>query len=131
MRGEYACERSTPAAGVCQERYTAKRLERPSEMELGDLTALIDPLPTPLQGLDAKSMARMIVSYRPRGASPLDTSHKLLEDTLPDADEKVQEFLLRRDLRSLRVALTHGNGSSTQLFHVKWLLNSGVSLNIF
>jgi hypothetical protein len=121
---------SSPPSFYCAETYVAKRLEKIPADQLNALKEIIDPLPPPLIGLDAWAMAVTMRTFRPPGSNAKVLSFSLLEQTLDDWNEVVAGFVTKNDLRSLRVALTHGGGSivsSTQLHAVKWWLNDVVS----
>jgi hypothetical protein len=121
---------SSPATFYRVEEYVAKRLEKIPADQLNALKEIIDPLPPPLIGLDARAMAVTMRTFRPQGSDAKELSFSLLEQTLVDCNEVVNGFVTRKDLRSLRIALTHGGGSivsSTQLHAVKWWLNDVVS----
>ena len=112
------------------EEYVVKRLEKIPVDQLNVLKEIIDPLPPPLIGLDARAMALTMRTFRPQGSNAKVLSFALLEQTLDDWNEVVAGFVTKNDWRSLRVALTHGGGSivsSTQLHAVKWWLNDVVS----
>jgi hypothetical protein len=122
--------KSSPPAFYSVEEYVVKRLEKIPVDQLNALKEIIDPLPPPLIGLDARAMALTMRTFRPPGSNAKVLSFSLLEQTLDDWNEVVAGFVTKKDLRSLRVALTHGGGSivsSTQLHAVKWWLNDVVS----
>ena len=122
--------KSSPPAFYSVEEYVVKRLEKIPVDQLNALKEIIDPLPPPLIGLDARAMALTMRTFRPPGSNANALSFSLLEQTLDDWNEVVAGFVNKNDLRSLRVALTHCGGSivsSTQLHAVKWWLNDVVS----
>ena len=93
--------KSSPPAFYRVEEYVVKRLEKIPVDQLNSLKEIIDPLPPPLIGLDARAMALTMRTFRPPGSNAKVLSFSLLEQTLDDWKEVVAGFVTKKDLRSL------------------------------